>query len=246
MDDDVYVRGVALLDVLSSFDPSKELNIAAGPSLSGYSAGCPGPLAPFLQRKPWQVVSGLSAAAVQAVEPGVRVRGASRQCDALGLPGHDNGLGVFYWMYGIDSILLAPRTRHPKGATHAHALAFAGHEIFVEAFNLTEPQIQQFLDDSSCGPDRPSACGPMQHSIARFLFFHNARPPLALFKFLRDIADDEAVPFKTITRFNSTGFHCSKYVKNNDLRHHLDAWVDLDQAECAKPLSPGPGCPLEG
>ena len=56
LDDDVYVRSIALLHELARYDQNHPYNFAASASFVGYPR-CDGPIASYVRGLPWQVVS---------------------------------------------------------------------------------------------------------------------------------------------------------------------------------------------
>jgi hypothetical protein len=222
-DDDVYARSVALLGVLAAYDAAAPLNVAASPTaIAGYARPCAGPARQFVANKPWQVVSGLSRAALLAMEDGVYQRGASAQCDALGFDGHDEGIGFFYWMHAIPTVLLAP------WAYRGRALFDAG-DIFREEHNLSEAAVRGALDGNDTEPVRAA--------LSRFLFFHNALHPPDMFRLLRRVGDDEldvapaAAEASPVIR--APGFECTAYAAR---RRNATTWAPFTAADCAAPL----------
>ena len=228
MDDDVYVRSLALLGFLSRFDAAAPLNVAAAPTaVEGFAPqGCAGtPVAEaFLTRKPWQVVSGLSRGALAELERGVYARGASEQCSALAFLGHDQGLGFFYWMHAIDVVFAAPWPYRGRAL-------FDGGDIFVEAQNLSGTRIRAALN-------RSGETAALRRAISRFLFFHNPHPALEMFLFLKRIRDDErdvASVVEGSPRISNVGYNCTEYSRRRDVRA-AGPWVPFGVSDCAAPL----------
>ncbi|KAH8058953.1 hypothetical protein JL722_5496 [Aureococcus anophagefferens] len=110
------------------------------------------------------------------MEDGIYKRGASAQCDALGFDGHDEGIGFFYWMHAIPTVLLAPWA-------HRGRVLFDAGDIFREEHNLSGAAVRGALDGNDTEPVRAA--------LSRFLFFHNALHPPDMFRLLRRVGDDE-------------------------------------------------------
>ena len=113
MDDDMFIRGPALLGLLSSLNPRMEVAIGANVGMRGFAPGMWRELAEqgcdsanlCVFAFPWMQPAFFSKAALDKMEPSIDENGLTAECRAFKVT-HDVGLGIFNWMHQIPTISL--------------------------------------------------------------------------------------------------------------------------------------------
>ena len=112
-DDDMYIRGPALVALLSRYDPDRAMSISGHNNLRGFAPG----MWPVYREKgclsnsqctfmfPWMQPAAFSRAALRHMAPAIQQSGLTAECTAFGVT-HDVGLGILNWMASLPTVIL--------------------------------------------------------------------------------------------------------------------------------------------